>query len=206
VNAERKPLILLVDDNPQNLQFLGELVEKNGFECALATSGAQTLDFAQREKPDLILLDLMMPEMDGYEVCRKLKARPLTRDIPIIFLTARTESEDIVKGFEVGGVDYVTKPFQAAELLARVKTHVELKRSREEIKVLRGIVPVCASCKSIRDEKGVWQRMEAFISRRTEAQFSHGLCPDCMQKLYPEQAARVLARHSKSGTKQDPSE
>ncbi len=182
----RKPLLLIVDDNSQNLQFLGDMVEKNGYEPALALSGTRALDYVLREKPDLILLDVMMPEIDGYEVCRRLKADPDTKDIPVIFLTAKTEMDDIVRGFEAGGVDYVAKPFASAELLARIKAHVELKLAREEIRTLRGIVPICAMCKSIRDENGQWWMMEEYVSKHTAAEFSHGLCPACAQKLFPD--------------------
>lgn len=131
-----KSLILTVDDKPQNLQFLGKLLSNNGYEVAMAQSGVQALKFVRTELPDLILLDIMMPEMDGYKVCEKLKAEPPTRHIPVIFLTARSDAQDIAKGFEAGGVDYVTKPFHSVELLARIKTHIELK-------TLRSLLPVC---------------------------------------------------------------
>lgn len=186
MQPDRKPLLLIVDDNPQNLQLLGDIVEKNGFEPALALSGKQALEYVLREKPDLILLDIMMPEMDGYEVCKRLKSGPGTKNIPIIFLTAKAETEDVVKGFEAGGVDYVSKPFNSMELMARVKAHVELKLAREEIQTLRGIVPICAVCKSIRDENGRWWIMEEYVTNHTEAEFSHGLCPVCVKKIYPQ--------------------
>ncbi len=127
-----KSFILLVDDNPKNLQVLGNLLEGT-YKTAVAENGVEALEFVKKRMPDVILLDVMMPEMDGYEVCERLKADPATKDIPVIFLTAKTETEDIVKGFETGAVDYVTKPFNAAELLARVQTHLELKRARKEI-------------------------------------------------------------------------
>ncbi len=122
-----KPLILLVDDNPKNLQVLGSLLEGT-YKTAVAENGAEALEFVKKRFPDLILLDILMPEIDGFEVCERLKALPETRDIPIIFLSAKTETQDIVKGFEVGGVDYITKPFHAPELLVRVHTHIELRQ------------------------------------------------------------------------------
>jgi signal transduction histidine kinase len=128
--------ILLVDDITKNLQLLGTILQEYGFQVALAKSGEQALTIADNKPPDLILLDIAMPEMDGYEVCRRLKANPKTKDIPVIFLTAKTESEDIVMGFDVGGVDYVSKPFNPQELIKRVITHLELKRGREELKSL----------------------------------------------------------------------
>lgn len=131
---ETKPLILVVDDNPQNLRVAVSVLEESGYECALAVSGAEVVAFAESEQPDLILLDIMMPEVDGYEVCRLLKQNEMTRDIPVIFLTARADPADLVRGFEAGAVDYVTKPFSHPELKARVAAHVELKRSRDALK------------------------------------------------------------------------
>ncbi len=129
----RKPLILIVDDVPKNLQVLGTFLRRKGFRVSLHTEGARALEMVHTVQPDLVLLDIMMPNMNGFEVCQKLKESPLTRDVPIIFLTAKTSEEDLVKGFETGAVDYVTKPFRSAELLARVETHLKLKQAREEI-------------------------------------------------------------------------
>ncbi len=179
------PTVLIVDDNPQNLQVLGNIMEKNGYEAALALDGPQALEYLMGESPDLILLDVMMPEMDGYQVCERIKASNKTRDIPVIFLTAKTSIDDVVKGFEAGAVDYVTKPFTPAELLARVKTHIELKRARDEIRTLRGIIPICANCKSVRSDDGFWQQVEVYVQRHSDASFSHSLCPGCVEKLYP---------------------
>lgn len=125
--------MLIVDDQVNNLKVLGTILSGEDFEIFAARHGAEALETARLARPDLILLDVMMPELDGYEVCRRLKADPLTADIPVIFLTARSESEDLVEGFDAGAVDYVRKPFQQAELLARVRLHLELKHSRDEI-------------------------------------------------------------------------
>lgn len=131
--TDKKKLILIVDDNPQNLQVLGNLLTKNGFKLGFAMNGIQTLKFLNEKEPDLILLDIIMPEMDGYETCEKLKADERYRNIPVIFLTAKVETEEIVKGFQIGGVDYVTKPFVEEVLLARVKTHLALKEKTEKL-------------------------------------------------------------------------
>src|SRR6056297_2883132 len=101
--TEKKRLILAVDDNPRNLQFLGKLLSDNGFEVAMAQSGHQALNFIRKNDPDLILLDIMMPEMDGFAVCEKIKQDFSASHIPIIFLTAKTDTRDVVKGFEAGG-------------------------------------------------------------------------------------------------------
>jgi CheY-like chemotaxis protein len=186
------PLVLVVDDNPVNQKVLVGVLQSAGIGTVTAADGLEALERAAKHKPDLVLLDVMMPDMDGYEVCRLLKRHVNTRDLPVIFLTVKSETADIVKGFESGGVDYVAKPFQSLELLARVRTHIELKRAREEIRTLRGIVPVCASCRSVRDEKGAWQTLEEFVRSHSEAEFSHGFCPSCLRRLYPDVADRVL--------------
>jgi len=185
--SDKKDLVLVVDDNPQNLQVLGPMLEKNGYDIAFATSGEQALEFVAGEIPDLVLLDIMMPGMDGYQVCERLRKKKGTASIPVIFLTAKSDTDDIVRGFEAGGVDYVTKPFNSAELLARVKTHLELKNAREEIKTLRGILPICAHCKKVRNDSGFWEQVEVYVRNHSEAEFTHGLCPDCEKELYGKQ-------------------
>ncbi len=123
-----RPLdILIVDDTPANLRLLSQLLTENGYKVRAALSGARALEAARAQVPDLILLDIMMPEMDGYVVCERLKLQPRTRDVPVIFLSALGEADDKVKAFAVGGVDYVTKPFEPREVLARVQTHLTLR-------------------------------------------------------------------------------
>jgi two-component system sensor histidine kinase/response regulator len=124
--------ILIVDDTPENIDILVELLED--FEKQIAINGLDALETAFENPPDLILLDIMMPEMSGYEVCEKLREDVRTKDIPVIFLTAKALKEDVVKGFEVGGQDYITKPFDFRELMERVKTQLELKTQREVLK------------------------------------------------------------------------
>ena len=126
--------VLVVDDITKNLQVVGTMLRNAGYAVMPATSGAKALEGVQLQLPDLILLDVMMLDMDGLEVCRRLKADPLTQAIPVIFLTASNEMEHLVQGFEVGAVDYVTKPFNPPELLARVRTHLELKHARQRLR------------------------------------------------------------------------
>ncbi|MDM8561570.1 hybrid sensor histidine kinase/response regulator [Candidatus Parabeggiatoa sp. HSG14] len=133
MNKNQKPLILIVDDNTHNLQVLGSVLKKNNYSPALAQNGAGALDFVKKKLPALILLDIMMPEMDGFAVCKKLKQETATKEIPVIFLSARSEKEDIIKGLELGAVDYVSKPFNLKELIARVQTHIELKTAKEAL-------------------------------------------------------------------------
>lgn len=127
--------ILIVDDQPKNLQVVGSLLAPLGFKLAFANDGIQAIQSATEIKPDLILLDIMMPEINGYAVARKLKEHSETAHIPIIFLSAKNESEDIVEGFKAGGVDYVSKPFKAEELIARVNTHIKIQQLNDQLRL-----------------------------------------------------------------------
>jgi CheY-like chemotaxis protein len=141
--------VLVVDDSEPNIDIL---VDSLGdiYDISVAMDGETALELIREENPDLILLDIMMPGIDGYQVCEELKKDPLTRDIPIIFLSAMTEIEDKTKGFELGAVDYITKPFEVVEVQARVKTHLSLKLANESLKaehersenLLHNILPV----------------------------------------------------------------
>ena len=127
--------ILIIDDTPANIQILNEFLQQD-YAIFFSTNGPDGIRIAQQELPDLILLDIMMPEMDGYEVCAKIKADPLTRQIPVIFITAMNAEEDEAKGLDAGAIDYITKPVSAPIVKARVKNHLELKRHRDELKKL----------------------------------------------------------------------
>jgi len=192
--------ILVVDDTHDNLRLLSKLLIENGYYVRPVSDGKRALSAIQNQLPDLILLDIMMPGMDGYEVCRHLQADERTRNIPIIFISALNEIIDKVKAFSIGGRDYISKPFQEEEVLARIKTHLtirklqkrleeqneKLQKSLDEIKTLQGIIPICASCKMIRDDEGFWKQVEVYITEHSDAQFSHGICPGCAKKLYPD--------------------
>jgi two-component system sensor histidine kinase/response regulator len=167
----QKPRILVVDDIVKNLQVVGTMLRNEGYDVMPATSGRQALERLRTELPDLILLDLMMPEMDGLEVCVGLKSDPATQQIPVIFLTASNEMEHLVKGFAAGAVDYVTKPFNAPELLARVRTHLELKHARQQLRQMNdeknefmGIV-----AHDLRNPLGAVKGYAELISEETEA-------------------------------------
>ncbi len=131
MNGHSKDMILIVDDINENLQLLATYLNRQGYEIALANSGKSALEVLGSLTPDLILLDIMMPEMDGYETCERIKSKNILKDIPIIFLTAKTDNDSILNAFEKGAVDYITKPVNVAELLVRIKTHINLKHSQE---------------------------------------------------------------------------
>jgi PleD family two-component response regulator len=197
--ALRRPVVLVVDDNEDNLTLIGKIVESAGYEAVLATSGSQALEFVADDRPDLILLDIMMPDMDGYSVCHALKLDAAVREVPVLFLTAKADPDDITRGFAAGAVDFIAKPFHAAELRARVRTHLELKQQRDElfrrtaeleralshVKTLRGLLPICAWCKKIRNDQGYWDQLESYLSSHTDATFSHAICPDCAARAFP---------------------
>lgn len=133
MSEDDKYEVLIVDDIPKNIQVISSILTEEEIEVSFATNGKQALDNVKFKPPDLILLDIAMPGMDGYEVCTKIKQMDSAKHVPIIFLTAKTEVEDIVQGFDTGAVDYITKPFNSRELISRVFTHLELKRSRDLI-------------------------------------------------------------------------
>jgi adenylate cyclase len=140
--APHQGRILVVDDTSANIQAVTAILREHGYQISVATNGRQALAVLERVRPDLILLDVLMPEMDGFEACRRIKHNPAYQDIPIIFLTAKTDATDIVRGFELGAVDYVPKPFNAYELLARVNTHLTLDRlNRQNEQLLLNVLP-----------------------------------------------------------------
>ncbi|MCB0287852.1 MAG: response regulator [Calditrichia bacterium] len=158
---KKNSLILIVDDIPKNIQLLGNILSNHGYNIAVATNGKQALTIIEKKLPDLVLLDVMMPEIDGFEVCQRIKDNPASREIPVIFLTAKHEVEDKIRGFEVGGSDYVTKPFETAEVIARVRTHLQLKNALDTIHQYNQQL-----------ERIVDERTEALIRAERHAAFS----------------------------------
>jgi len=130
---KKNSLILLVDDIPQNIQLLGAILKNQGYSFALTTSGKETYKLLEKTTPDIILLDVMLPDEDGFSICKKLKSKAKTADIPILFLTAKNDTADKVQGFKVGAVDYITKPFEELEVIERVKNHLQAKLDRDQL-------------------------------------------------------------------------
>jgi PleD family two-component response regulator len=125
--------VLIVDDTPSNLQLLANSIKDLNIDILYATNGYDAVSLAVKNKPELILLDIMMPGMDGYETTKKIRADRKTQDIPILFITAKSDDESIIKGFECGGQDYITKPFNPPELRSRVLTHLELRKAQKSL-------------------------------------------------------------------------
>jgi len=134
-NAQNQETLLIVDDIPINITALAEFLKKSGFKVLFAKNGKRAIQKAEEAHPDLILMDVMMPEMDGFDACRILKSQKNTQEIPIIFMTALTDTFDKLKGFELGAADYITKPIQREELLARVKLHLKTCKLQRQLQV-----------------------------------------------------------------------
>lgn len=205
--------ILIVDDSPDQHTLLRAILGKAGHTEILSADSAKAADSflnphgsEQSPQVDLILMDVLMPEQDGVETCRQIKNCAHLRDIPVIMVTAKNDLSNLQAAFAVGANDYINKPVQSVELLARVssalalkqetdrrkareqdlrRSNEELQRALREVKVLRGLIPICASCKKIRNDCGFWQQLEEYLSEHSEAEFSHGLCQPCIKKLYP---------------------
>lgn len=186
--------MLVVDDVTDNIRMLIEIL-KDDYAIIPATNGKVAIEKATASANDLevVLLDILMPEMDGYEVCKKFKEDPKLSHIPIIFITAMSEAMDNARAFDVGGVDYITKPFNPATVKARVKSHIqyqrtvyELQDALKKVKLLSNLLPICSNCKKIRDDKGYWKQVEDYLAKHSEVRFTHSICPECCEELYPE--------------------
>ena len=205
--------ILIVDDSSDQQALLRSILGKAGHDHIVSADSARSASAvlnldgeAPTQKIDLILMDILMPEQDGVETCRQIKQCAHLQEIPIIMVTAKNDSSILQEAFAAGAMDYIGKPVNSTELLARVssalklKTEMDRRKNRElelhrsneelqkalrEVKVLRGLIPICASCKKIRNDGGFWQQLEEYLSEHSEAEFSHGLCQPCIKKLYP---------------------
>lgn len=206
--------ILIVDDNPTNLMLMESHLEGLPVTCVKALSGMAAVKAAAENDFALILLDVQMPEMDGFETATALRTEARTHFVPIIFITAMDQKTYEFKGYESGAVDYISKPVDEEILRSKVKIFMELciqkriiesqrselaakvtelQKALDEIKVLRGIIPICVHCKKIRDDAGYWESVEQYIQEHSEAGFSHGICPDCLKKHFPDIADEILA-------------
>ena len=202
--------ILVAEDDSTTRRMLEVRLQRWGHEVVCAADGDAAWDILQQEDaPRLLVLDRMMPGRSGLDLCREI--REIERAIVpyIILLTGLGDKENIVEGFEAGADDYVTKPFNSAELRARIKNgqrilelqlslakRVEdLQKSLAHVRTLQGILPICMHCHKIRDDHESWQRIENYIQEHTDTQFSHGLCPDCLEKFYPKSELQRFAQN-----------
>ena len=205
---ERK--ILIIDDQPVNIELIVNHLEQanDSYKMYQAINGESGCEVAQKVLPDLIITDWEMPVMTGIEAIRRLKEIDSTKDIPAIVASGvMTSSDNLRTALEAGAVDFIRKPIDKIELIARVrsillladsyreirqqrdeltKKNQELTEAIEKVKTLSGLLPICASCKKIRDDEGYWNDVEVYVVNHSDARFSHGICPDCMKKLYPD--------------------
>jgi len=193
--------ILIVEDHPATRKLLASILSSE-YQVVVASTGLEALELVKESSTfDLILLDILMPGLNGYEVCQQLKDDERTRDIPVIFLSVLEEDNDEARGFAVGVADYIVKPISRLRLMARVRNQLalrqkqleleqknsELQAAMAQLRTLHGILPICSFCKQIRNDKeGSWQRLEEYIQNHSEAEFSHSICPKCMKVHYPE--------------------
>ncbi len=193
--------ILIAEDDATSRTVLEAILTKDGYEVVATGDGISALAaLEQSGAPELAILDLMMPGIDGLELMRRIRALPNQLPPYLIMVSSKAEKLDVIAGLDAGADDYLTKPFDPGELRARVKVGCRMLEMRialgdkvkqlalalEQVRTLRGIVPICASCKNVRDDQGFWNRVEVYVRDHTEAEFSHAVCPDCLRKLYPQ--------------------
>ena len=182
--------LLLVDDEPVNLRVLSNFLADENFALTVSSSGPQALSLIEEQVFDLVILDVMMPVMSGFEVCQRIRQDHPKEKLPVLMLSALERVEERVAGLAHGANDYLSKPVVKGELLSRVRTHLELleahRRSEEEVVSLRGLLPICMTCKKVRDDGGYWEDIEHYISQHSEADFTHGLCPSCADEAFAE--------------------
>lgn len=212
MTATTVPKILIVDDESINARVL-VMTLGSEYETIVAFNGHDAIRIAKEQQPDLVLLDVMMPELSGFEVCRIIKSDEQSASIPIIFVTALEKSSDESQGLSLGAVDYITKPINPELVKLRVKNHLRLKLQRDQLKVqrdtlqrqkivleetlrriksLEGLISICMYCKKIRNEEETWEQMEKYITEHSDAMFSHGVCPDCVDEFRKSMSLKSL--------------
>ncbi len=200
--------VLMAEDDAVSRRVLETILVKLGYSVTAVSDGAAAWDLLQRpDAPKLAILDWMMPGLDGVDVCRRLREHPTAEPTYVILLTAKADKNSVVVGLDSGADDYLTKPFDREELRARLqvgkrvielqKTLAERVRTLEDsltqVRQLQGLMPICGYCKKIRDDQNYWQQVEIYIAARSNANFSHSICPDCFQtEVAPQLAAAGL--------------
>jgi DNA-binding response OmpR family regulator len=191
-------VLIAEDDRVSRLVLLTKL-KKMGHEVIATEDGEAAWDSFVMERPQLIITDWMMPKVDGLELCRRIRSHGREKYAYIIFLTALAGKKYYQEGMEAGADDFLNKPVDMDELAARLVVAGRILALHTEVNQLEGLLPICAYCKNIRDDQNTWQPIEGFISKRTEATFSHGYCPDCIEKyVKPDIEAYRIKKLSKT--------
>jgi CheY-like chemotaxis protein len=198
--------VLVVDDEPVIRRLIQTSLKGWGYEVVAASTGEEALAILESDAaPSLAILDWTMPGMDGLELCRRVRGLPKPIKPYLIFVTARARTQDIVTGLTAGADDYIVKPFQREELHARVRVGErllelqatladrvkELEDALARVKLLHGLLPICSYCKKVRDDQNYWQQVESYIEGHSEAQFTHGICPECRLKYVEPELERL---------------
>ncbi|MGD1018847.1 MAG: response regulator transcription factor [Verrucomicrobiia bacterium] len=198
--------ILIAEDDAVPRHLLQTTLTKWGYEVISTTDGMQALDALSRpDAPSLAILDWMMPGLDGAEVCRRARSLRTDRLLYIVLLTSKGSKEDVVHGLTAGADDYIVKPFDRSELKARINVGERILRLQAElaarvkelelaltnVKLLQGLLPICCYCKRIRNDQNYWQQVDTYISDHSEAQFTHGICPECRDKIVKPELERL---------------
>ena len=193
--------ILIAEDDTTSRMVLASILSGEGFDVTSAEDGGAAWQLLQQPgAPSLAIVDLMMPGLDGFELVRRVRTLPTAVPPYLIIVSTKDDKADVVAGLGAGANDYLTKPYDAGELRARIEVGRQLIEARmalnekveelelalKEVRTLKGIVPICASCKNVRDDQGYWNRVETYLNEHTDAEFSHAVCPDCMKRLYPQ--------------------
>ena len=193
--------LLIADDDPNTINLLCKYLTQWGYDIVTASNGIEALNVIKGKRPpQIVILDWLMPGMDGVEVIRQARRLEFSNPPYIILFTVRDEKGAIIEGLDAGANDYVTKPFDKEEFHARIRVGErfillqnalsdrirELQEAIAQIKNLRGIIPICSYCHKIRNDQESWERLEKYIGEHSEAEFSHGICPDCVKKHFPD--------------------
>ncbi len=180
-------MILIAEDDLVARRVLSATLRKLGHEVVSAEDGEEAFAAYAREPFAIVVTDWMMPRLDGLGLCRRIRAEPAPRYTYIIMLTALKGKDRYLEGMNAGADDFVTKPFDRDELQARLRVAARVLGLQAEVKQLEGLLPICSYCKRIRDERNDWSQVEQYLARRTEATFTHGVCPDCFEtRLKPQ--------------------
>jgi DNA-binding response OmpR family regulator len=206
--------ILVAEDQAVSRHILVANLRKWGYEVTAVQDGTRAWEALRAEgAPQMVILDWLMPGMDGIEICREIRKTPQSQPIYLILLTARRGLEDKIQGLQSGADDYITKPFDREELRARVQVGFrvlelqgalaqrvrELEEALSRVKTLQGLLPICSYCKKIRNDRNYWQQVEGYISDHSQAQFSHGICPECYARFVQPELDRLRSQTEMAG-------
>ena len=193
--------ILIVDDDPDLRFASARIIKSAGYEVLTAATVGQCMEIVKNNRPDLILLDVVLPDADGQVLCSRIKADPALKNIFVVLISGtKIDSAEQADGLDCGADGYIARPITNRELIARVNAMVRILRAERErdrliaelektlakVKKLSGLIPICAGCKKIRDDKGYWKQIELYLREHSDAIMSHSICPECVKKFYPD--------------------